>query len=293
MRVLVLTSGGDAPGMNAVLHHLTKFLTRRGHSVFASKHGFQGLLDDNIIALNTALTKPHMFFAGAFIKSSRCLEFKKKKGQDRAVETLKKHNIDLVIIIGGDGSYQGAISLAKLNQKVIFLPATIDRDLQYDTYSTGFYTAAEACAYYISKVKMTMQAFDRICIYEIMGRDNPSLTNLVAKKVNADLVITKETKNKLDLDAFAKAHAKNPVQTVVLQERLFPISYVENLLEEKTGGGIRSCVIGYFQRGKEPTRQELSMAKLFAKQAVNNIKNKNFNVAVAIKNREVLNHKLV
>lgn len=283
MRVLVLTSGGDAPGMNSTVHHLTKQLIKQKNQVFASLYGFQGLLDDNIIKLDLSLTLPHKNNAGSFIKSSRCLEFKKEKGQLKALETLEKHKIDVCVIIGGDGSFKGGQTLMNYGKKVIFVPATIDKDLYYDTYSIGYDTAAQACQNYIESVKPTMQAFDRVCIYEVMGRDNPSLANIVAKKVKADLVITIENKNKIDWEDFKQKHKKDPVKTIILQEKLLPMHYVESLVEEKTeGGGVRSCVIGYVQRGTSPTKQELKNAKLFAKQVSKLVKTKNFNKAVAL-----------
>lgn len=293
MKILLLTSGGDAPGMNCVLHYLTKKLKLSGHGVFASRYGFQGLLDDNIIELDTKLTAVHKFKAGSFIKSSRCLEFKQEKGQKRGLKTLKKHDIDVTVIIGGDGSYKGAISLAKYGEKVIFLPATIDRDLHYETYSMGFFTAVKACCDYINNVKLTMDAFDRTCIYEIMGRDNSSLTDRVAQVVKADLVITKQNKNKLNLSEFAKKHRQNPCLTVLLQENLMPISHVESLLASETGGGVRSCVIGYVQRGTDPTKEEVKMAKRFAKYTVKQVKNKNFGIAIAIDEESEKNLKLI
>lgn len=288
-----MTSGGDAPGMNAVLHFLTKSLKSKRHKVFACRYGFQGLLDDDIIELSTKLTKKHKVKAGTFIKSSRCLEFKEQKGHAKAMQTLEKHGIELTIIIGGNGSYLGAVSIAQKGKNVIFLPATIDKDLDYPTYSTGFYTAVSACCNYINNVKLTMQAFDRICVYQVMGRANASLTNLVGQIVKADLVITNENKNKLNFDEFVKKHKENPSLTVLLQENLMPISHVESILEGKTGGGVRSCVIGYIQRGTNPTRKELKMSKKFALYAAKLVKNNTFGVAVSINQEVVKNIKLI
>lgn len=282
MNVLVLTSGGDAPGMNAAVHSITKNLSKK-HKVFASLYGFQGLLDNNIIALNTMLTSKHKNDAGSFIKSSRCLEFKREKGQKKAIETLEKHKIDIVITIGGDGTFKGAETLVGYGKNVIFVPATIDKDLNYQTYSIGFDTASWACVSYIKNVKPTMEAFDRVCIYEVMGRQNPSLANNVAQKVGADLVINIENKNKINWEEFYEKYKQNPVKTVILQEKILPMNYVEALLEEKTkGGGVRSCVIGYVQRGTSPTKTEIKNAKLFANEIKNMVKLKVFTGVVAL-----------
>lgn len=283
MKIAVLASGGDGPGMNDCIHYLTKELTSYGkNKVFASLYGFQGLINNNFVELKVKETKKHKGKAGVFIKSSRCLEFMTEKGQQKAVENLKKQNIDVLVILGGEGSYKGAITLMKKGVKVIFVPATIDRDLVYDTYSIGFYTAVSACCHYIHNVKPTMDAFDRVCVYEIMGRDNSSLSKLVGDIVDADLIITKENINNIDYKAFAEMHKQNPVRTVILQERLVPINDIVEKIEEVTGGGVRQCVIGYVQRGTAPTKDEIKKSKQFAclvKKAIN--KNK-FGCAVAI-----------
>ncbi len=292
MKILLLTSGGDAPGMNGLLHYLTKNLQTK-HQVFASMYGFQGLLDDNIIKLTTKQTKKHTNKAGSFIKCSRCLEFKEPKGHNKAIQTLEKNKIDLTIVIGGDGTFKGAQSLAEKDKNVIYLPATIDKDLHFQTYTLGFDTAVSACCNYIKNVKQTMKAFDRICVYEIMGRKNSALTNCVGKKVGADLIITGENKNKLNFDNVLAKHKANPALTVVLQENLMPLSHIENLLASKTNGGVRSCVIGYVQRGTNPTKQELKMAKQFAKHASWLVKSKKFNVGVLINDKVRKNVKLI
>lgn len=290
MNVLVLTSGGDAPGMNAVVHHITKYLSKRRHRVFASLYGFQGLLDNNVVLLTTSETNKHKNKAGSFIKSSRCLEFKREKGQKRAIETLEKRQIDLVIAIGGDGTFRGSKTLKDYGKDVIFIPGTIDKDLHYETYSVGFNTASHACQKYIESVRPTMEAFDRVCIYEVMGRDNPSLANDVALKVQADLLINIENKNSIDWESFQIKYEKNPVLTVVLQEKILPMHYVESLIEEKTnGGGVRSCVIGYVQRGTRPTKIEIKNARLFAKEISKMVKAKTFNRAVSLEDGKTKN----
>ena len=283
MKVLVLASGGDAPGMNACLNVLTSDLTMfNKNKVYACFYGFQGLIDNNFKEITTKDTKKFKNKAGVFIKSSRCLEFKTEKGMSKAVKNIKNGNFDCVVVLGGDGSYRGCVELMKKGINVIFIPATIDRDLCYDTYTIGFYTAVSACCHYIHDVKPTMDAFDRVCVYEIMGRDNSSLTKLVGDIVEADLIITKEKVDKIDYNDFASLHKENPVRTVVLQERLVPIEQVVQKIEQATGGGVRHCVIGYIQRGTVPTKEELIKAKTFGHKAFNAIKNKKFGSAISI-----------
>lgn len=285
MKIVVLASGGDGPGMNDCIHYITEKLTSFSkNEVFASLYGFKGLIENNFKKLTIAETKEHKGKAGVFIKSSRCLEFMTEKGQDKAVENLKNNNVDVVVILGGEGSYRGAITLMKKGIKVIFVPATIDRDLIYDTYSIGFYTAVSACCHYIHNVKPTMDAFDRVCVYEIMGRDNPSLTNLVGDIIEADLIITKDNINKVDYNTFAQLVKENPVRTVLLQERLAPIQNIVEKIEAATGGGVRQCVIGYVQRGTAPTKEEVVKAKQFASLVKKAIGQNKYGTALAIDN---------
>jgi 6-phosphofructokinase 1 len=283
MNIVVLTSGGDAPGMNACVHHITKLLTQFGkHQVYASPYGFKGLLEANFMPLTVEQTREYKKRAGSFFKSSRCLEFRTEKGVQKAVDNLAKAGMDVVIVLGGDGSYKGCVELMKKGVKVIFIPATIDRDMHYDTYTIGFFTATSACCHYIHNVKDTMHAFDRVCVYEIMGRNNPSLTKLVGEIVDADLVIHRDNFGKTDYKEFAKKHKLNPVRTVLLQENLIPIDQMVQKIIDVTGGDVRSCVIGYVQRGTPPTKDELKYAQMFASQAVKAINNKKFGIALAI-----------
>lgn len=283
MKILILASGGDAPGMNACIHELTKNLTMFDkHEVYGCLYGFQGLIENKFKRITTKDTACYKDQAGVFIKSSRCLEFKTEKGVSKAVQNLNAHHFDCVVVLGGDGSYRACSELMKKGVNVIFIPSTIDRDLHYDTYTIGFYTAVSACCQYIHDVKPTMDAFDRVCVYEIMGRDNSSLTKLVGEIVEADLIITKDNIENIDYESFALLHKENPVRTVVLQEKLVPIEHIVQKLEQVTGGGVRQCVIGYIQRGTAPTKEELKKAKMFGKKAYEAIKNKKFCLAISI-----------
>lgn len=283
MKVVILASGGDAPGMNECIHEITKNLVRfKKNEVFACLYGFQGLIEGRFVKISTKQTRVHKNHAGVFIKSSRCLEFKTEKGVQKAVDNINANKFDVVVVLGGDGSYRGCVELMKKGVNVIFVPATIDRDLHYDTYTIGFYTAVSACCHYIHDVKPTMDAFDRICVYEIMGRDNPSLTKLVGDIVEADLIITKDNINNVDYNSFVEKHKQNPVRTVVLQERLVPIESIVQKLEQLTGGAVRQCVIGYIQRGTAPTFVELTKARMFGWQTYQAIKNKKFGFALCI-----------
>lgn len=283
MKVVILASGGDAPGMNACIHYLTKKLTCfKRNQVYVAKYGFKGLIDGNFERVTTKQTRKYKKKAGVFIKSSRCPEFRTQEGIDKAAKNVKENGFDVVFVLGGDGSYRGSIALMKKKVKVVFIPATIDRDLTYETYTIGFYTAVSACCQYIYDVEPTMHAFDRTCVYETMGRENASLPTLVSEIIDADLLITKENYNSINYDEFLKMHKENPVRTVVLQEKFIPIEEIVKKIKEVTGGSVRGCVISYVQRGTDPTKDELSKCKLFAKTAVKAMKKAEYSTAIGI-----------
>lgn len=281
MKVVILASGGDGPGMNACIHYLTKFLHKK-HEVYGCLYGFQGLIEGKFTRITPKETKEHRYKAGVFIKSSRCPEFKTREGLNKAVQTIITNQIDMVVVIGGEGSYKGAKALKEEGIRVIFIPGTIDRDLIYDSYTIGFYTAVSACAHYISNVKPTMEAFDRTCVYEVMGRDNPSLAKMVGEIVQADMVVTVENVKRFNYERFIKMHKENPVRTIILQEKLVPIEEFVKKLADACGGGVRQCVIGYVQRGTPPIKMELKLCKIFAKLAAKAINNNMFGVATCI-----------
>lgn len=285
MKIVVLTSGGDGPGMNTCIHYLTKFLSKK-HEVYGCLYGFRGLIEGNFIKLSTKITKQHMYKAGSFIKSSRCPEFQTKQGFNKAIQTIIKHNIDMVVVIGGDGSYKGARALKEEGIRVIFIPGTIDRDLEYDSYTIGFYTAASACAHYIQNVKPTMETFDRTCVYEVMGRDNPSLAKLVGDIVQADMVVTADNVQRFDYQKFVRMHKENPVRTIILQENLVVIEEFVKKLADVSNGSVRQCVIGYIQRGTPPIKSEIKLCKIFAKHAASAIDNQMFGVAMCINDQK-------
>lgn len=283
MKIVILASGGDAPGMNMCIHKLTKrFTFLNKNEVYACKYGFKGLIDSNFEKMTTKQTRKHKNEAGVFIKTSRCLEFKSEEGLKKAVNNLKNFNVDYVIVLGGDGSLKGSVALMQKKIKVIFIPATIDKDLNYDTYSLGFYTAVGACCQYIHDVRPTMDAFDRACIYEIMGRDCSKLTNFVGDISKADLVINKENVNQIDWQILKKKYENKPSLTIVLQERILPPKQIEEKIISVTGGNVRYCVVGYVQRGKTPSKIDKIYAKRFAKVAYHAFLKKKDGVQIGI-----------
>lgn len=284
MKILMLASGGDCVGMNYTLYLLSKKLFN--HDLFVCYEGYQGLIDNKIEKIDKKLIKDNRFEGGVVIKSSRSKDFMTTKGFNKAVKNILENNFDKVIILGGNGSLLGAKKLAK-KVNVIFLPATIDNDVEETDYSIGFDSAVENCLMYIDNVRDTFWSFNRTGIFEVMGRDSSAIADRVYKGVNADMLIT----SKSDLDDIAlklnvlKKAISSPI--IIIKERITDVNALAKMLEEETQTEVRSAVIGYFQRGGFPSKKEKVYSKIFVNFLKNNIKYNNFMVVLQDKVKKI------
>ena len=285
MKIAMLTSGGDAPGMNAVLYNFYVGAKKLGHEVVAVMAGYKGLIAGDFVELSKRSLKEAYSTAGTIIKSSRCPEFQTEKGLNKAVKNILKNNIDLMFIIGGEGSYKGANELVKKGIKVIFIPATIDNDMSETDYTVGFDTAIFSASDCIDKVMNTMRAFDRSTIFTVMGRHCPYLADAVFDNVG-DYKIT--AFQPLDINKLVKDIKKNKKESlvIVLQERQLDAKKLGFELMEKTGRMFRSVEIGYIQRGTNPTKSEIKKAREFASLAIKLLKVNNYNKIVVVEKNE-------
>lgn len=264
--------------MNYCLYSFLKYGGWK-NKFFASMYGYKGLIQGDFVPLTKKQTRQYKDLAGTFVKSSRCPEFKTEKGIRKACKNIKDEGFDCVVVLGGDGTYRGAVELANHGINTIFIPATIDKDLPYETYSIGFLTAVYACTEYILDTINTFEAFDRTAVYEVMGRDNQSIANLVGQIVDADYVVTAQNVNDF---VFEDNNPQKHTKVVVLQERLVDLEpYCEHIAKQ-LGTEVRGCTVGYLQRGKSPLTLEKKYAKNFAKFALKLIKQKKYNLAIKI-----------
>ena len=282
MKALVLCSGGDAPGMNYCVYSLVK--SAKKFDFYGAIAGFKGLIENNFVMLSKKECEKYKNFSGAFIKTSRCPEFKTKKGVETAVKNIKNNGFDCVIVLGGDGTYKGCVELAKKGVNVIFIPATVDRDLNYETYSIGFLSAVHICSQYIVKVMNSFSSLDRTGVFEVMGRHNSSICKTVARAINADCYICSENIKDFDVK---QIDPTKPHQVIVLQENLLNLNdFCENL-EKHLKSEVRGCVIGYLQRGIDPTKQEKQICEVFAKVAIKLILKNQFNHAISLNDNSI------
>lgn len=276
MKILMLASGGDSVGMNYALYLLSKKL--KFHDLYVCYEGFQGLIENKIEKIDKNLLKENRFQGGVIIKSSRSQDFMTEKGFNTAVKNILSQNFDRVIILGGNGSLLGAKKLAK-KINVIFLPATIDNDIEESDYCIGFDSAVENCLMFIDNVRDTFWSFNRTGIFEVMGRYSSNIAKRVFREVKADMLIISE-EDLTDIDVklkVLKSAISSPI--IILKERITDAYALAKMLEEKTGTEVRSVVIGYFQRGGYPSKQEKVYIKKFVNLLVKNLKSYNFMIA--------------
>jgi len=272
MKVLVLSSGGDAPGMNRFVCDLYKAFKNDLYFAYA---GFNGLVNGQIFKVSEVFDSSKKDEAGTIIKSSRCPEFKQKRVFQMGLKHAKE--FDVVVILGGNGSEKGAKELFENGVNTIFVPGTIDNDVDDCAYSIGFSTAVKESVYAIENSMCSIEAFNNACLFEVMGRESDCIAQKTAKIVGADYVIA--DKESLDFEIIKniilKKYINNKSACIVVRENIMPIEEIAAKLNELLGMDIvKTHIVGRTQRGGKPTKEELLMASRYAKETIRCIKAK-------------------
>lgn len=290
-RIGVLTSGGDAPGMNAAIRAVVRVSIYNGLKVSGIKRGYSGLLEGNIEEMDVSSVGDIIHRGGTILRTARCKKFKTKEGIERAIEILDMFNIDGLVVIGGDGSLKGAKKLADKGISVIGIPATIDNDLAYTNYTIGFDTALTTVVNAIGNVRDTSSAHGRANIIEVMGRDCGDIALYAGLAGGAESIIIPEVDFNIDDICKKLIRGKNRGKLhniILLAEGVGePYSLAEKV-EKKTGIGTRVSVIGYLQRGGTPTPQDRIIASRFGSRAVQLLLNGKSGKAVGIKGNKII-----
>ena len=278
MNIGILFSGGDGPGMNNCLYNLYKNLYKDNNIILFGE-GFKGLINNTQIQFDLRQLKSNANKGGICIKSSRCPEFATKEGVQKGIKTYEQNKLDVLIVMGGNGSLRGAHELAEEGKNIMFIPCSIDNDIADCDYSIGFTTACQNCIEYIKNVHDTMRTFSRACIYEVMGRDCDKIAKFVGESVGADYIYGNKDCSCIEC---AKA-IKNSTPIIVLRENILDIKEFAEEFEKLTDIETRYCVIGYYQRGGEPTDEEIIFSGVIADNCCNLIKQKIFNKQILLK----------
>jgi 6-phosphofructokinase 1 len=269
----VITTGGDAPGMNAAIRAVTRVAHSNGYQVVGFERGWGGLIDDNFRHMTPRSVGGIIHLGGTILRTARCPEFKTQEGIKRAAKTLNKHQICGLVVIGGDGSFKGALELSKETKaQMVGIPATIDNDVYGTDETIGFDTAVNTAVMEIDKIRDTAISHERIFIVEVMGRQRGFLALTVGITVGAEVIIVPESKcNVESVVNVLKENARKGKRAgiVVAAEGCGKTSELAKSIEEQTHAEVRLTILGYVQRGGSPTARSRLLASLFAERAVN------------------------
>ncbi len=287
-KIAVLTSGGDAPGMNNAVRAVVKHAKANGIEAFLVIEGYKGLVGDNIISAEEINVDKEYRNGGTFIYSARLPEFADIKVREKAVANLKKRGIEAVVVIGGDGSYMGAKKLTEMGINCIGIPGTIDNDISSSELTIGFDTALNTIVDSVDKIRDTMRSHNRVAIIEVMGRHCPDLTVFGGIAARAEAVVTSE--NIFSIDDFVNVVketqkiGKRPNSVgkrsviIMVAELTYGIDGRPTLeeiakeVEKQTGKVTRVSVLAHQQRGGTPTAMERVLATRMGVHAVELIK---------------------
>jgi len=277
-RIAVLTSGGDAPGMNAAVRSVVRTAIDNGMMVFGIKKGFEGLIEDDIMRLGRKDVGGIIYKGGTFLFSARSERFLEDEWIDVAAENLKKRGIEGLVVIGGDGTYRGAIRLAERGIAVAGVPGTIDNDLGYTDYTIGFDTAVNTNLDLINKIRDTSSSHERTTIIEVMGRKCGDIALYSGLAGGAEITMVPENEMPQNdiVEKVQKAWGEGKRHVVIVKAEGTELSLegLQSLLENETGRKTCSVIPGYIQRGGSPTVNDRLIASLMGSYAVNLLKGK-------------------
>lgn len=287
----VLTSGGDAPGMNAAVRSIVRSALKKGMKVFGVRRGYCGLIEDDIFEMDELSVAGIINKGGTMLYTARCAEFRTEEGVTKAVENCKKHGIEGMVVIGGDGSFQGAAHLSRHGVATVGLPGTIDNDIACTEYTIGYDTAMNTAMELMDKLSDTSQSHDRCSVVEVMGRGAGYIAVNTAVASGALEIITKEVD--FDLDKIAKkmleCKAKGKQNfIVVVAENIGRAEEFSKLIQEKTGIESRATILGHVQRGGSPTVRDRVVATEMGYYAVELLEQNKDNRVVGMQDNKIV-----
>lgn len=290
----VLTSGGDSPGMNAAIRAVVRTGIYRGLGVYGIMRGYAGMIDDEIIKMDSRSVANIIQRGGTILKTARSKEFLELSGREKAYNNLKKHGIDGLVIIGGDGSFRGAQQFSQdFDIPCIGLPGTIDKDIAGSDTTIGFDTAVNTAVQAIDKIRDTMDAHDRLFIVEVMGRDAGYIALHSGIATGAENILIPETKTDMEeiiCSLTEKEKRKKLVTLIVVAEGddFGGANNVSRVIKERIPtADIRVCVLGHIQRGGSPTCQDRLIASHMGFYAVESLLSGKRNVMVGVINNKI------
>lgn len=292
----ILTSGGDAPGMNACIRGVARTAIAAGKKVKGIRRGFAGLLEEDIIDMDSRSVSDIIQRGGTVLYTARCREFKQAEFQDKGAEICRKHGIDGMVVIGGDGSFQGAGKLAERGINTIALPGTIDNDIACTDYTIGFDTAVNTAMECIDKIRDTSTSHERCNIIEVMGRGSGYIALWCGIANGSEEILTTETYDgNLEpiIERIKELRARGKKHYIIVNaESIGKTQEMALIIHGATGMDTRATVLGHIQRGGSPTAMDRVYATMFGAKAVDLLLEGKSNRVVGLKGSEFVDYDL-
>lgn len=291
-KIGIITSGGDAPGMNAAIRTVVRLAHSKGFKLVGFERGYEGLITNTFRPMGPRSVGGIINRGGTILYTARCPEFEKKSGMQKAAENLEKDKIDDLVVIGGNGSFQGAYELSKIcDTAIIGVPSTIDNDVFGTEETVGFDTAVNTAMEQIDKIRDTAVSHERIFVIEVMGRTRGFIALAVGLAVGAEIILVPEVKfdvNKI-YDTLEENHKKGKKSSlIVAAEGIGDTHKLTKEISQHTGYEARLSVIGYVQRGGNPTARSRFLASLFGSKAVEVLSNGEKDKIVGLQNGKIV-----
>lgn len=290
-RIGVLTSGGDAPGMNAAIRAVVRTALCNGMSVVGIERGYQGILDKAFREMYMRSVSDIVQRGGTILRTARCLDFHKPECQDEAIANMREQGIEGLVVIGGDGSFRGAAALSAKGFPTVGIPGTIDNDLAYTDFTLGFHTACNTCLEAIDRIRDTSSSHDRITIVEVMGRHCGDIALYSGISGGAELIILPEVPLTFSeiKKALIEASQKGKTSGIaVLAEGVCGAEELMRFLQRETNLSIRATVLGYQQRGGSPSMYDRMLGTQFGYHAVGLLKKDIGNRVIGISKEKII-----
>ncbi|MFG6119065.1 MULTISPECIES: 6-phosphofructokinase [Thalassobacillus] len=295
-KIGVLTSGGDAPGMNAAIRAVVRKAIYHDIEVYGIKYGYQGLIDGNIEKMELGSVGDIIQRGGTKLYSARCEEFKTEAGQQKGIEQLKKHDIDGLVVIGGDGSFRGAKKLTEKGYPCIGVPGTIDNDIPGTDFTIGFDTALNTIIEAIDKIRDTATSHERTYVVEVMGRDAGDLALWAGLADGAETIMVPERNEDFDdvVQRLKRGHDRGKKHSIIIVAEGVGSGFdFGQRIKEATDLETRVTVLGHTQRGGSPTAADRVLASRLGAKAVDILLAGKAGRMVGIQNNKLVDHDIL
>lgn len=288
----MLTSGGDAPGMNAAVRAVVRTACQRGIKVYGINRGYSGLISGDIYEMNLRTVSNIITRGGTILYSARCLEFKEEAGMQKAIDTCHEKGIEGIVVIGGDGSFRGARDLSLRGVPCIGLPGTIDNDIACTDYTIGYDTCLNTIIEMVDRVRDTTESHDRCSVVEVMGRKAGFLALDSGIAVGATAILVPEIEHDIERDVIERIrkfqHTGKKHFVIIVAEGVGGTEEIAKKIQAETGIESRAVILGHVQRGGSPTARDRIVASQMGHRAVDLLTDGIGNRVIALKDNKIV-----